>query len=110
MHLNRHGQPDDDYLRNRVARLTLDLKLERRRSKGEQSRVPACVAWPSRRTFHARLLDQVGVGKLEQRRRRGEAAAAEHNGVERPAEVVLAGHMHRGHDLWNISLKFLCES
>jgi hypothetical protein len=20
------------------------------------------------------------------------------------------GHMHRGHDLWNISLKFLCES
>jgi len=21
-----------------------------------------------------------------------------------------AGHMHRGHDLWNISLKFLCET
>ena len=20
------------------------------------------------------------------------------------------GHMHRGHDLWNMSLKFLCES
>jgi hypothetical protein len=20
------------------------------------------------------------------------------------------GHMHRGHDMWNISLKFLCES
>jgi hypothetical protein len=20
------------------------------------------------------------------------------------------GHMHRGHDLWNVSLKFLCES
>jgi hypothetical protein len=20
------------------------------------------------------------------------------------------GHMHRGHDLWNISLKFACES
>lgn len=20
------------------------------------------------------------------------------------------GHMHRGHDLWNISLNFLCES
>ena len=20
------------------------------------------------------------------------------------------GHLHRGHDLWNISLKFLCES
>jgi hypothetical protein len=20
------------------------------------------------------------------------------------------GHMHRGHELWNISLKFLCES
>jgi hypothetical protein len=20
------------------------------------------------------------------------------------------GHVHRGHDLWNISLKFLCES
>ena len=20
------------------------------------------------------------------------------------------GHMHRGHDLWNISLKFLCET
>jgi hypothetical protein len=20
------------------------------------------------------------------------------------------GHMHRGHDLWNASLKFLCES
>jgi hypothetical protein len=20
------------------------------------------------------------------------------------------GHMHRGHDLWNFSLKFLCES
>lgn len=26
VHLDRHGQPDDDYLRNRVARLTLDLK------------------------------------------------------------------------------------
>lgn len=20
------------------------------------------------------------------------------------------GHMHRGHDLWNISLKFLCDT
>jgi hypothetical protein len=26
VHFDRHGQPDDDYLRNRVARLTLDLK------------------------------------------------------------------------------------
>lgn len=25
-HFDRHGQPDDDYLRNRVARLTVDLK------------------------------------------------------------------------------------
>jgi hypothetical protein len=23
---------------------------------------------------------------------------------------VNPGHMHRGHDLWNISLKFLCET
>ena len=25
-HLDRHGQPDDDYLRNRIGRVTLDLK------------------------------------------------------------------------------------
>jgi hypothetical protein len=37
------------------------------------------------------VLDQVRVGKLEQRRCRcGEAATAQHDGVERPAEVVLA--------------------
>jgi hypothetical protein len=29
-----------------------------------------------------------------------------------PRELAASnpGHMHRGHDLWNISLKFLCES
>jgi hypothetical protein len=29
-----------------------------------------------------------------------------------PGKLAAAnpGHMHRGHDLWNISLKFLCES
>jgi hypothetical protein len=25
-HFDRHGQPDSDYLRNRIARLTFDLK------------------------------------------------------------------------------------
>jgi hypothetical protein len=25
-HCDRHGQPDSDYLRNRIARLTFDLK------------------------------------------------------------------------------------
>jgi MFS family permease len=41
--------------------------------------------------FHAGPLDQVRAGQLEQRRgRRGAAAAAQHNGIERPAEVVLA--------------------
>jgi len=30
-----------------------------------------------------------------------------------PEDIIAGsnpGHMHRGHDLWNMSLKFLCES
>jgi hypothetical protein len=36
----------------------------------------------------------------------------ETGGGASPRKLAAAnpGHMHRGHDLWNISLKFLCES
>jgi hypothetical protein len=38
-------------------------------------------------------LEEIGMGR-----------AARHLAQAKP------GHVHRGHDLWNISLKFTCES
>jgi hypothetical protein len=51
------------------------------------------------------------VGRSCHKRRSTRARATTGSGLN-PKKLAGSnpGHMHRGHDLWNISLKFLCES
>ncbi len=52
-HFDRHGQPDSDYLRNRIARLTFDLRTGQARIDTQDTSASVVVrgpepVWPSR--------------------------------------------------------------